>query len=111
MCAIIKGEPVPSLANSWWNPGDPRGLTDLRAYPGQERGLPALVNEVDGQGADNEDTQAGDEHVVDGPEVLHLHQFTGGRAPWMSVRKGPQGHVDWLRHRTHVRMEPTDWKV
>lgn len=44
-----------------------------------ERGLPALVNEVDGQGADNEDTQAGDEHVVDGPEMLHLHQLTGGR--------------------------------
>lgn len=76
----------------------------------EERGLPALVNEVDGHGADNEDTQACDEHVVDGPEVLHLHQLTGERGPRMSVRKGPLGHVDWLRPWAHVRMEPTDWK-
>lgn len=40
--------------------------------------LPALVNEVDGQGADDEDTQAGNEHVVDGAEMLHLHQLAAG---------------------------------
>lgn len=39
--------------------------------------LPALINEVDGQGADDKNTQAGDEHMVDGPEMLHLHQLTG----------------------------------
>lgn len=48
-------------------------------------GLPALINEVNGQGADDEDTQAGDEHVVDGAEMLHLHQLTGGTGAQMSV--------------------------
>ncbi|KAL0611706.1 Zinc finger protein [Plecturocebus cupreus] len=50
-------------------------MTHLGTWEG---GLPALINEVDGQGADDEDTQASDEHVVDGAEMLHLHQLTGG---------------------------------
>lgn len=45
---------------------------------GVERCLPALINEVSGHGADDEDTQASSEDVVDGTEMLHLHQLTGG---------------------------------
>ena len=47
--------------------------------------LPALINEVDGQGADDEDAQAGDEHVVDGAEMLHLHQLAAGTGARVSV--------------------------
>lgn len=57
----------------------PRG-SDLWACP-RWGDLPALVNEVDGQGADDEDAQAGDEHVVDGAEMRHLHQLAAGTGP------------------------------
>lgn len=46
-----------------------------------EGGLPALINEVDGQGANDEDAQAGDKHVVDGTEMLYLHQLTEETGP------------------------------
>lgn len=59
--------------------------SDLCVYSERERCLPALINEVDGQGADDEDTQAGNEHVVDGPEMLHLHQLAGGTGARGSV--------------------------
>ena len=76
--------------------------------PGGRGGLPALIDEVNGQGVDDEDTHAGDEHVVDGTEMLHLHKLAGGTgSPNVSV-EGPQGRVDKLRHCTHVQMGPSD---
>lgn len=68
-------EAVRAQANGKWNTGDLGGLI-CGPVPGGD--LPALVNEVDGQGADDEDTQAGNEHVVDGAEMLHLHQLAAG---------------------------------
>ena len=73
--------------------------------PGMRGGggrLPALINEVDGQGADDEDAQAGDEHVVDGAEMLYFHQLAGGTGARMSVWEGPRGPADPLRHCTRV---------
>lgn len=37
---------------------------------------PALVEEVDSQRAQAENEEDGDEHVVDGPDVVDLKQFT-----------------------------------
>lgn len=37
---------------------------------------PALVDVVDSQRAHAEDEENGDEHVVDGPDVVDLKQFT-----------------------------------
>ena len=39
---------------------------------------PALVDEVHHQGAEDEEDQQRDEHVVDGADVVHLKQLTAG---------------------------------
>lgn len=101
MCPIIKGSKLGGAVQWQMEHWGPRG-SDLCAYPRPEGGLPALINEVDGQGADDEDTQAGDEHVVDGAEMLHLHQLAAGTGARRSVWEGPQVRGDQLRHDTHV---------
>lgn len=40
---------------------------------------PALVDVVDSQCAQAEDEEYGDKHVVDGPDVADLKQFTADR--------------------------------
>lgn len=39
---------------------------------------PALIDVVHSQGAQTEDEQNSDEHVVDGPDVADLKQFADG---------------------------------
>ena len=40
--------------------------------------LPAFVDKIHDQGAEYEEYEQGDEHVVDGPDVVHLKQLTVG---------------------------------
>lgn len=41
--------------------------------------IPALINVVNSQGAQTEDEENSYEHVVDGPDVTNLKQFTDGQ--------------------------------
>lgn len=39
--------------------------------------LPSFINEINHQGAEDEENEQGNEHVVDSPDVVHLKQLTG----------------------------------
>ena len=44
--------------------------------------LPAFVDKIHDQGAEDEEDKQGDEHVVDGPDVVHLKQLTVRSRRW-----------------------------
>lgn len=42
--------------------------------------LPSFINEVNHEGAEDEENEQGNKHVVDSPDVVHLKQLTGGNS-------------------------------
>lgn len=40
--------------------------------------LPSFINEINHKGAEDEENEQGNKHVVDSPDVVHLKQLTGG---------------------------------
>lgn len=40
--------------------------------------LPSFINEINHEGAEDEENEQGNKHVVDSPDVVHLKQLTEG---------------------------------